>query len=150
MSATTRNDPEAGPDDRLAIANRIRELRRAQGRTLQSISEASRISLSHLSQVERAQSSVSGEKLARLAEALSTTADYILTGRGPPQGATPDALEIPDALAQAAEELHLSFAETRRLLEGKNSLAARRASSPEPEWDKQKWISFYHKVRDFL
>lgn len=144
MDATTRNEGELAPDDRREIANRIRILRRAQGKTLKWVSDATGISLSHLSEVERGQSSVSGEKLARLAEVLGETTDYLLMGRVVTQS------HVPDGLAQAAEELHLSFAQTRRLLEGKNSLVARRASSAEPEWGKEQWVLFYKKVRDFL
>jgi hypothetical protein len=87
---------------------------------------------------------VSGEKLAKLAEVLGATSDYLLTGRGATEG------YIPEGLAQAAEELRLSFAQTRRLLEGKNSLVAKRASSVESEWGKDRWISFYKKVSDIL
>jgi len=136
---------EAQPalEDRIEIAKRIRHLRQTRGLTLKQVSDVAGISLGHLSEVERGQSSVSGEKLAKLAEALGETADYLLMGRAT-RGL------IPDELALAAEELHLTFAQTRRLLEGKNSLVARRASSPESDWDKQKWISFYQKVKDIL
>jgi transcriptional regulator with XRE-family HTH domain len=136
-------EAEPAPDTRHEIARRIRELRRARGLTLKHVSDAAGISLGHLSEVERGQSSVSGEKLARLAEALGESADYLLAGR-----TTHSA--IPEPLALAAEELHLTFAQTRRLFDGKNSLVARRASSPEPDWGKEKWISFYRKVKDIL
>jgi transcriptional regulator with XRE-family HTH domain len=138
------NQADWASDDRREIAQRIRALRRLRGQTLKWVSDATGISLGHLSEVERGQSSVSSEKLARLAEVLGETTDYLLTGRRTSQG------NIPDGLAQAAEELQLSFAKTRRLLEGKNSLVARRASSAQTEWDKEEWISFYNKVRDFL
>ncbi len=139
-----RNQAELAPDERREIAKRIRGLRQTQGQTLKWVSDATGISLSHLSEVERGQSSVSGEKLAKLAEVLGATSDYLLTGRGAAEG------HIPEGLAQAAEELHLSFAQTRRLLEGKNSLVAKRASSVEAEWDKNRWVLFYEKVRDIL
>lgn len=139
-----RNPAELASDEKHEIAKRLRGLRQNQGQTLKWVSEATGISLSHLSEVERGQSSVSGEKLARLAEALGATSDYLLTGRGATQG------HIPDGLALAAEELQLSFAQTRRLLEGKNSLVARRASTVESEWGKEQWILFYKKVQAFL
>ncbi len=68
----------------------LRRERKAQGRTLKEMSEASRISLAYLSEVERGRKEASSEVLAAAARALGLTlADVLaLVGRatGEPHG----------------------------------------------------------------
>lgn len=134
--------------ERIEIASRIRTLRRARGISLQRLAEVAGISPGYLSEVERGQSAVSGEKLAALAENLGVTADYLLSGRDSNRGST--AVIIPSALSEAATVLNLSYAETLRLLAGKESLVARRSTGVEREWTKDDWKEFYLKVKPYL
>lgn len=106
------------------------------------------MSQGYLSEVERGLSAVSGEKLARLAEALGASADYLLLGRIE-QSSSPS-IQIPPGLSEAAEALNLSYAQTIRLLAGKGSLVARRSTNVEEEWTKNKWVDFYEKVKLYL
>jgi transcriptional regulator with XRE-family HTH domain len=102
----------------------------------------------YLSEVERGQSAVSGEKLARLAVELGVSADYLLTGRGEqPAGS---GVQIPQGLSEAAEVLDLTYAQTVRLLAGKDSLVAKRSTRVEDEWTKEQWLDFYRKVKPYL
>jgi transcriptional regulator with XRE-family HTH domain len=134
--------------EREEIAKRIRALRRAKGLSLHHLAEQSDISAGYLSEIERGLSEVSGVKLARVAEHLGVTADYLLSGRpDPAAGAT---VQIPQALSEAAKVLDLTFAQTLRLMAGKESLVARRSNSAQREWTKEEWIDFYRKVEPYL
>jgi transcriptional regulator with XRE-family HTH domain len=116
--------------------------------SIQKIAEATGISPGYLSEVERGHSAVSGEKLARLASALGVSVDYLLSGGSEPSAAP--SIAIPHGLAEAAEELDLSYTQTVRLLAGKTSLVARRSSGREEEWSKKEWIDFYETVKPWL
>jgi transcriptional regulator with XRE-family HTH domain len=134
--------------EREEIAKRIRSLRRAKGISLHQLAEQSDISAGYLSEVERGLSEVSGVKLARVAEHLGVTADYLLSGRADPTAGA--AIQISQALSEAAKVLDLTFAQTLRLMAGKESLVARRSNSAEREWTKEEWIDFYRKVEPYL
>lgn len=134
--------------EREETANRIRTLRRARELSIQKLAAAVDMSAGYLSDVERARSALSGEKLARLAEELGVTADYLLSGRvDQPAGAT---IQIPTGLSEAAKVLDLSYAQTIRLLAGKESLVARRSREHERDWTKDEWIAFHEKVKPYL
>lgn len=134
--------------ERAEIANRIRTLRKSRGRSIKELAELTAISQGYLSDVERGKSSLSGEKLARLAEQLGVTTDYLLSGRE--EHRTTEIVQIPAGLSEAAETLDLSYAKTIRLLAGKQSIVARRSSSAENEWSKEDWIEFYETVKVYL
>lgn len=106
------------------------------------------MSAGYLSEVERGLSAVSGEKLARLAENLGVTTDFLLSGRADQSAGS--AVSIPPGLSEAAKALDLTYAETLRLLAGKESLVARRSSSGEREWTQKDWVEFYRKVKPYL
>lgn len=134
--------------EREEIASRIRTLRKGKGLSLQRLAELVGISPGYLSEVERGLSAVSGEKLARVAEHLGVSADYLLSGRNEPSPGS--AIQIPPGLSEAAKALDLSYAQTLRLLAGKESLVARRSNAAEREWRKEDWINFYEKVKPYL
>src|SRR6266849_6019066 len=137
----TAVDTDANPE-RGQIGRRIRTLRKTQDLSIQRLAEAAGISPGYLSEVERGQSALSGEKLARIAAALEVTTDYLLTGKT--QVAT--SVQVPPGLAAAAEQLDLTYAQTVRLLAGRQSLIARR-SARDDEWTKEAWLNFYNKVK---
>lgn len=130
------------------IAHRIRTLRRSKDISIEKLADAAGISAGYLSEVERGYSDISGAKLARLAEQLGTTADYLLTGREDP--ASSASITIPPGLSEAAKKLELTYAQTLQLLLGKEQLVARRSARTELEWTSERWIEFYTKVRDYL
>jgi transcriptional regulator with XRE-family HTH domain len=130
------------------IAKRIRTLRKAKGFSLQQLAVGSGISPGYLSEIERGLSEVSGVKLARVAEHLGVTTDYLLSGKT--DLLTGAVIQIPPGLSEAAKVLDLTYAKTLRLLAGKESLVARRSSLTEREWTKEEWIDFYRKVEPYL
>ena len=129
------------------IGRRIKQLRLAKELTIQELAERAKMSAGYLSEVERARSALSAEKLAALARCLDTSVDYLLTGTGGPN--EPSETRIPAGLANAAQTLDLSYAQTVRLLAGKQSLVAARGPERD-EWTVQNWIDFYNKVEPYL
>jgi transcriptional regulator with XRE-family HTH domain len=139
----------AGSTLRSELGARIRKLRTDKGLTGQELARLTKISATYLSEVERGLSDVSGEKLIRIADALCVDIqDLISSG----QSTTTDGekISIPIELSEAADELHLSFWNTVRLLQGAQSLTARRSSEPQAEWSRRDWINFYEKVKFIL
>jgi transcriptional regulator with XRE-family HTH domain len=107
------------------------------------------ISPSYLSEVERGASAIAGEKLFRISRHLRVSLSFLLEGRGDPSQRT-DEIRIPTALAEAAEQLKLSYSTTVRLLQGKQSLAARRSSIADKVWQVGDWIDFHRRVKEYI
>lgn len=80
MNARVR--PEAVvPESTAAIGSEIRALRRARGMAQRDLAEASRVSLSHVSAIERGAVNPSLGKIERLAEALAVPAAWFFNNR---------------------------------------------------------------------
>ena len=133
---------------RTELGRRIRAIRTSRGITGQKLAEMAKISPAHLSEVERGNSEMSGEKLLRIATSLDVSVQALLEGTPEPPVAGGEV--IPSALAEAAEQLKLTFKDTISLLQGKRSLTAQRSSDTTNEWKAQDWIDFYNKVRKYL
>lgn len=138
-----------GSSLRSELGARIRKLRTDKGLTGQELARTSKISPTYLSEVERGLSDVSGEKLVRIADALGVDIQSLVSP-GQASTTTSENISIPIALSEAAEELHLSFSNTVRILQGAQSLTARRSSETQEEWSRQDWISFYERVKFIL
>ena len=131
---------------RSEVGRRIRTARMSKGITGQKLASMARISPAYLSEVERGLSEVSGEKLLRIATCLGVSLqDLLEESQNEEPGVT-----IPLALDQAAENLNLSYKDTVRLLQGRQSLVARRSQGSEEEWKAEDWIEFYKKVKKYL
>jgi transcriptional regulator with XRE-family HTH domain len=116
--------------------------------TVLQLATVAGMSPGYLSEVERGLSAISFEKLVRLAEELRVTTDFLKDGKGPPEES--EGVRIPAALSSAAEQLGLSYRSTVRLLEGRESLVARRSANQEREWGVDEWINFYESVKEYL
>lgn len=132
------------------IGLRIRQLRNGRKMTLKKLADLTSISIGHLSDIERGESKLSGEKIAVIAKALACTTDYLLTGI---QTGVEDPVRVifPGALSDAALQLGISYAQTLQLLEGRQSLIARRSSEIEDDdWQMDDWVAFYNRVEKYL
>jgi len=138
-----------GSSLRAQLGAGIRKIRTDKGITGQELARLSKISATYLSEVERGLSDVSGEKLIRIAEALCVDIQDLISS-GQTTVTNGENISIPLALSEAAEELHLSFRNTVRLLQGAQSLTARRSSESQAEWAKEEWVNFYEKVKFIL
>lgn len=132
------------------IGNRIRVLRNSQGLSLKDVSGMSGISVGHLSDVERGESALTGEKIAIVAKILNETTDYLLTGERVTKDRGDSPVSIPSALSELAVSLDLSYDKTIKLLEGRRSLIARRSRETSQDWAADDWRSFYEKVKEYL
>lgn len=63
---------------RSVLGSTLREIRLAQGMTLRATSQAARVSLGYLSEVERGQKEASSELLASISSALGVTMSEVL------------------------------------------------------------------------
>ncbi|MFI2361832.1 helix-turn-helix domain-containing protein [Promicromonospora sp. NPDC019610] len=100
-----RIDEATDPLDRSVsrLGQKIRGLRHAQGLTLVQLAEATGLSHSFLSQVERGRARLSMSSLFRVADRLGTTQQLLLTeGTAPAAGGTPVVRRTDDASAASA------------------------------------------------
>ena len=93
----------------IAIGNRIRLLREAQGKTRDKLSEAAEISPHFLFEIETGKKSMTSNTIINIAKALNVTTDFILTG-----AATPMAKIVSNLEGLPSEQLNLAeqFIET--------------------------------------
>ena len=63
---------------RTELGDELRELRRAQGRTLREVSSCARVSLGYLSEVERGEKEASSELLSSICAALAVPLSDVL------------------------------------------------------------------------
>lgn len=131
------------------IGSRIREIRRSMGLTAQELSRMADISPSFLSEVERNRSTISSDKLVRIAEALRISVAVLVGERTFEEGIRAE-IRVPSALSELAEKLGLSYRATVALLEGHQSLYARRSSSDGRTWSINDWQRFYESVKPYL
>jgi transcriptional regulator with XRE-family HTH domain len=117
---------------------------------LQQLAEEAGMSVGFLSDAERGESGLSGEKINSIARVLGTSTDYLLAGENSPPTLGKGVINIPTALSEAAVKLKLTHEQTIRLLEGRKSLVARRSSAEEKDWAVEEWITFYGTVKDYL
>ncbi|MEU0675884.1 helix-turn-helix transcriptional regulator [Streptomyces sp. NPDC006172] len=102
--------PPAEPLWRDLVGDVLRRERRAQGRTLKDVSDAARVSVPYLSEVERGRKEASSEVLAAAAHALG--------------------LGLGDLLARAQHELAPRRAAAPARLDSDRTRAARPAAAP--------------------
>lgn len=139
--------PEA--DNRVLIGRRIKEIRVAQGITLQELAKKSGMSAGFISEVERGLVSISTPKLMDICMALGVSTADVLNDR-PPPAAPPGTVGIPSALSEIADRLNLPHRVVLQLLRGKQSLTARRSEVREQEWGADEWLKFFNQVREFI
>ncbi len=105
--STAREATSSSSDDRydaqVLIGGRIRELRRAQGRTLQDVASAVGISVSYLSQIERDVSRLPIAVLKEIAVALGVHMNWFF----PPGERGPE--EERDTIVRAGNRRNLTF-----------------------------------------
>ena len=139
-------------ESRKELGLRIRRLRGQKGLTAKALAEMAGLSASYLSEVEKGISAISTEKLQSIAKELGLTLDQLVNRTESPVSQTPaNAIQIPMALSQAAEELNLSFHQTKRLLGAGTSLvAARGLTSQGREYSKEQWIDLFERVKSLM
>jgi len=135
--------------DRVEIGQRIKQLRKAQGKPVQELATASGVSAGYISEVERGLPAVSVDKLTQIAQGLGVSLDVLL-GKKSDAVSDQSIVQIPAALSEVADRLNLSHRATLTLLRGQQSLTARRSKADERDWGVDDWMKFYEQVKDYL
>lgn len=124
-------------------------MRQAQELTVQELASRSKVSAGYVSELERGLSTVSVDKLMQIADGLGVGVDTLLE-ESPEEAFGTDMVRIPAALSDAAEQLNLSHRTTLSLLNGQQSLMARRSTGERGEWAVDDWLKFYEQVKAYL
>ena len=117
---------------------------------MEGLAQRAGLSKSFLWEVEHDRSGISGNRLMQMADALGASIDYLLRGGSSPEIGEPRSIEIPTELSEVAEELGLSFRQTRILLDVDRSIVARRGSRAGARKNKDAWRSLYEAVSPFI
>jgi transcriptional regulator with XRE-family HTH domain len=135
--------------DRIKVGRRIKRLRQAQELTVQELAARSKVSAGYVSEIERGLSTISVDKLMQIADGLGIGMDTLLEEL-PEDAFGADMVRIPAALSEAAAQLNLTHRATLTLLQGQQSLTARRSTTEPGEWTVERWRKFYEQVKDYL
>ena len=132
------------------IGQRINYVRTQQGFTLERLAERAGVSKSFIWEVEHDRSGISGNRLLQVADALGASVDYLLRGGSSPGIDEARSVEVPTELSELAEEMGLSFRQTRILLDVDRSIVARRGGRAGGRRSKDAWRSLYEAVSPFM
>lgn len=129
------------------VGERIREIREDHGITQDQLAERAGLSKGFLSDVENSKRNIGSKNLLQLANVLGASVDYLLRGevRNP---SVHEPVVIPPELAQAAEELDLSYTATVELLEAHQSVVARRSQQRVRKLSVEDWKKLHEAIRN--
>ncbi len=126
--------------------DRIREIREKKKMTQDQLAEAADISKGFLSDVENNKRNISSQGLLRIANSLGASVEYLLRGEIK-ESTAQEPVVIPPELSQAAEELHLSYAQTLELLDAHRSIVARRSSKSLRNFRVDDWKKLHGAIK---
>jgi transcriptional regulator with XRE-family HTH domain len=132
--------------DHKKIGERIKLVREELGWTQDELATKAKISKSFLSDVERGERDISSEYLLRVANALGASTDFLLRGEETPRKR--EQIVIPTELAQAGEQLKLTWGETLTLLRAHESVVARRTDKATKKPTVEDWITLYNALKN--
>ncbi len=131
------------------LGTRIRECRNIHGLTQRDLARRAEITVGFLSDLERDKRNPSGKVLLRLANALSTTMDYVLQGVEAPTQQTQGPIQIPTELSQAAVQRGMSYQATLLVIKA-YSLVVIQRSAHQQRPSVTEWIQIYDSLRKFI
>jgi len=126
--------------------DRIREVRESLRMTQDDLAEKSGLSKGFISDVENDKRGISSENLLRIANAVGASLDYLQRGETS-AAVVRESVVIPYELSAAAEQLHLSYAQTLELLDAYNSVVARRSNSGRRPFNVEQWKQFHSAIQ---
>lgn len=132
------------------VGERLSHVRNQKGLTLEQLAQKAGISKSFLWEVEHDRSNISGDKLLRVANVLGASLDFLLRGEPAPADYRPPTVEIPRALGELAEELSLTYWQTRTLLDIHGAILYRRSTKQPAPMEKEDWRTLYEGVKHLL
>jgi transcriptional regulator with XRE-family HTH domain len=128
------------------IGERIRDVRERRRMTLDQLVERSGVSKGFLSDVENDKRSPNSEYLLKIANALGASVDFLLRGEEH-EALVSEPVVIPAELSRAAEELHLTYAETLEVLKTHDSVVAKRTDRGRRRFDEDDWKSLHAALK---
>jgi transcriptional regulator with XRE-family HTH domain len=129
------------------VGDRVKEIREAKKWTQDQLATKSGVSKGFLSDIENNKRNPSSEYVLKIANALGASIDYLLRGDEPLPASQREPTVIPQALASAAEQLSLSYADTVELLEAHRSVVARRSNKTIKSFEVKDWIELYRAIK---
>jgi len=126
--------------------DRIRELREKQKMTQDQLAKQADISKGFLSDVENNNRNISSQSLLKIANALGTSVDYLLSG-AVAEVVSKKPVVIPQNLSQAAGQLNLTYNRTLELLDAHDSVYARRSDKSRSEFTVEDWKKLYQALK---
>lgn len=133
------------------VGERIKSRREQLGWKQDDLASKAGISKSFLSDLENGKRNVGADKLLDIARALSLSLDYLMTGKDSMNTKQASReLQIPNSLAEFAEDEGLTFRQALALLEMQNQIIAHRSSTKKGDLEKVDWQKFYEAVKEFL
>src|SRR6266566_1451191 len=129
------------------VGDRVREIRETKKWTQDQLATKSGVSKGFLSDIENNKRNPSSEYVLKIANALGASLDYLLRGLETTPGIRTEPVVIPPALAEAAEQLNLSYAETVELLEAHRSVIARRSNRQTKSFDVKDWMELHKAIK---
>jgi transcriptional regulator with XRE-family HTH domain len=126
--------------------DRIRELREKRRITQDQLATQADISKGFLSDVENNNRNISSQSLLRIANALGTSVDYLLSG-ATTEVVNKKPVVIPPNLSQAAAQLNLTYNRTLELLDAHDSVFARRSNKSRSEFSVEDWKKLYQALK---
>jgi transcriptional regulator with XRE-family HTH domain len=140
-----RLDEENGVSN---VGERIKQRRLELGWTQDQLCTKVGLSKSFLSELEGGKRSVSAKNLLNIAQTLSVSLDYLMTGTASEE--PPAEVPIPASLAKFAAEERLSFRQTLMLLDMQKQIVAHRSAKKKNDLEAVDWRKFYEGVKEFL
>lgn len=129
------------------VGDRVKEIRETKKWTQDQLATKSGVSKGFLSDIENNKRNPSAEYVLKIANALGASLDYLLRGDEPVPSSPKEPTVIPQALASAAEQLKLSYADTVELLEAHRSVIARRSNKTIKPFEVKDWIELYRAIK---
>ena len=131
-----------------SVGERIKKRRVELGWTQDQLCTKVGLSKSFLSELESGKRSVSATNLLNIAQTLSVSLDYLMTGTASEE--PPTEVPIPASLAKFAAEERLSFRQTLMLLDMQKQIVAHRSAKKKDDLEAVDWRKFYEAVKEFV
>ena len=132
----------------MSVGERIKKRRTELGWTQEQLCIKVGLSKSFFSELESGKRSVSADNLLKIAQTLSLSLDYLMTGTASEE--PPTEVPIPASLARFAAEERLSFRQTLMLLDMQKQIVAHRSAKKKTDLEGVDWRRFYEGVKEFL
>ena len=130
-----------------SIGDRVKEIREERRFTQDQLAAKSDVSKGFLSDIENNKRNPSSEYVLKIANALGASLEYLLRGEEPQKPAHHQPVVIPRSLAEAAEQLNLSYSATIELLEAHDSVIARRSNRKTKPFEVADWVKLYEAIK---